>query len=126
MKLKPIVLLVTALALVACQTAPVDVLSEKIVQINYKFSGPRSEFERVNLPYAKPIADTRGLRWKIWVVNEEESEAGGIYLFEDAAAAQAFLTGPIIAALKSSTPTVNIKSFDVMAEHTLVTRGPVK
>lgn len=125
MKLRLMVLPVTALAFVACQ-APVDARSEKVVQINYKFSGPRSEFDRVNLPYAKPIADTRGLRWKIWVVNEEQGEAGGIYLFQDAAAAQAFLTGPIIAALKSSNPTVSIKSFDVMAEHTLVTRGPVK
>lgn len=125
MNLRLMVLPVTALALVACQ-APGDARSEKIVQINFKFSGPRSEFDRVNLPYAKPIADTRGLRWKIWVVNEEQGEAGGIYLFQDAAAAQAYLTGPIIAALKSSNPTVSIKSFDVMAEHTLVTRGPVK
>lgn len=97
---------------------------KKIVQINYKFSGPRAEFEKENLPYAKPIAETPGLRWKIWIINEEQSEAGGIYLFDDAAAAQEFLAGPIIAEMKND-PTLSIKVFDVMEEHTAVTRGPV-
>ena len=100
-------------------------MSKEIVQVNYKFSGPRAEFEQDNLPYAKPIADTPGLRWKIWIINEERSEAGGIYLFEDEPAAQNFLEGPIIAEMKED-PTLEIKVFDVMEEHTAITRGPIK
>ncbi len=100
-------------------------MSAKILQINYKFKGPRSEYERENLPYAQPIANIPGLRWKVWIINEAQSEAGGIYLFDTDAAMQAFLDGPIIAEMKGD-PTLSIKAFDVIAELTAITRGPMK
>ena len=97
----------------------------KILQINYKLNGPRAEYEKENLPYAQPIADIPGLRWKVWIINEAQSEAGGIYLFDDDAAAQSFVDGPIIAEMKGD-PTLSIKAFDVIVELTTITRGPVK
>ena len=97
----------------------------KILQINYKLNAPRAKYESENLPYAQPIADLPGLRWKVWIINEEASEAGGIYLFDDDAAVQAFLDGPIIAEMKGD-PTLSIKAFDVIADLTTVTRGPVR
>lgn len=100
-------------------------VSQKILQINYKFSGPRAEYDQANLPYTQPIADLPGLRWKIWIINEDQGEAGGIYLFNDEAALQAYLAGPIIAEMKDD-PTLSLKTFDVMEEHTAITRGPVK
>ena len=100
-------------------------MSVKVLQINYKLNEPRAEYERENLPYAQPIADIHGLRWKVWIINETQNEAGGIYLFDDDAAAQAFVDGPIIAEMKGD-PTLSIKPFDVIAELTTITRGPVK
>lgn len=97
----------------------------KILQINYMLNAPRAEYEGENLPYAQPIADMPGLRWKVWIINEAEREAGGIYLFDDDAAAQAFLGGPIIAEMKGD-PTLSIKAFDVITDLTAITRGPVK
>ncbi len=76
-------------------------MSPKILQINFKFSVSRTEYEQVCAQGAQPIADTPGLRWKVWLMNEAEREAGGIYLFDDAASVQAFLAGPIVAAVKS-------------------------
>jgi hypothetical protein len=100
-------------------------MAKKIVEINYKFSGTREDFEKENLPYANPIAETPNLHWKIWIINEKKGEAGGVYLFEDDASVQAFLDGPIITEMKSD-PTLSINVFDVMEEHTSITRGPVK
>ena len=100
-------------------------MSAQILQINYKLNGPRAEYEKENLPYAQPIADIPGLRWKVWIINEAQSEAGGIYLFDNHAAVQAFLGGPIIAEMKGD-PTLSIKAFDVIEELTAITRGPVK
>jgi len=99
-------------------------MSVKILQINYRVNGLRAEYERENLPYAQPIADMPGLRWKVWIINEEQGEAGGIYLFDGDAAVQAFLDGPIIAEMKTD-PTLSIKAFDVIAGLTTITRGPV-
>jgi len=104
-------------------------MSQKFLQVNLRFIGlSRTELEKAWLPVAQPIADTPGLRWKIWLVNEGEREAGGVYLFDDEASVQAFLAGPIVAALKTSPALSDIsaKMFDVMEQHTAITRGPVR
>ncbi len=103
-------------------------MSNKILQINFTFTGPsRAELEEAWLPGAQPIADTPGLRWKVWLVNETTRECGGIYLFDDEAAVNGFLNGPIVAATKEAPILSNasVKIFDMMAAHTAVTRGPV-
>jgi len=100
-------------------------MSAKILQINFKLIGSRAEYEKENLPYGQPIADVPGLCWKVWIINEAQSETGGIYLFESDDAVQAFMDGPIIAEMKSD-PTLSIKTFDVIDELTAITRGPMK
>lgn len=99
-------------------------MSVKVLQINYKFNGPRTTYEAENRPYAQPIADLPGLRWKIWIIDEARGEAGGIYLFDTAADMQAFLDGPIITEMKAD-PTLRLMPFDVIGELTMITRGPV-
>jgi hypothetical protein len=104
-------------------------MSQRILQINLKFSGlSRAELEQAWLPAAQPIADTPGLRWKVWLMNEAEHEAGGIYLFDDEASVQSFLAGPIVAATKGNPAIgqVSAKMFAVMEAHTAITRGPVR
>jgi hypothetical protein len=103
-------------------------MSEKILQVNLKFSISRAELEAAWLEVAQPVAEVPGLRWKVWLMNEVEHEAGGIYLFESETAAQSYLAGPIVAALKASPAVSNIsaKLFDVLESHTAITRGPVK
>lgn len=104
-------------------------MSQKILQININFSGvSMSDLKQAWLAGAQPIADTPGLQWKIWLMDETRTEVGGIYLFDDLASMEAFLNGPIVAELKSD-PTlsnVSLKPFDVMEEHTAITRGPVR
>jgi hypothetical protein len=52
------------------------------------------------------------LRWKVWLMNEAQQEAGGIYLFDNKAAAEAYLN-------------ISAKLFDVMPDHSAITRGPL-
>ena len=100
----------------------------KLLQVNLTFDTSRMELEAAWLQAARPVAETPGLLWKLWLMNEEEREAGGIYLFESEGAAQAYLGGPIVAALKASPAISNIsaKLFDVLEGHTAITRGPVE
>ncbi len=103
-------------------------MTPTILQVNLTFSISRTELETAWLQAAKPVSEVTGLLWKIWLINEQEHEAGGIYLFESEAAAQDYLAGPIVAALKSSPAVRDItaKLFDVLEAHTMITRGPVK
>lgn len=100
-------------------------MSARILQINFRLDRPRAVYEKENLPYAQPIADLPGLRWKVWIIDEARREAGGIYLFDGDAALQAFLDGPVIAEMKGD-PTLSIKVFEVIEDLTAITRGPLR
>src|SRR5258705_4908602 len=102
-------------------------MPQQILQVNVKFSIPRADLEAAWQGAAQPIADTPGLVWKVWLMNEEKKEAGGIYLFESEDALRAYVDGPIVAALKASPAVSNIsaKSFDVLADHSAITRAPL-
>lgn len=43
-----------------------------------------------------------GLAWKLWVLDEEQGTAGGLYLFRDVDAARAYADGPVIERLRRS------------------------
>ena len=69
-----------------------------LLQINYRFSVSRAEFESGFDAIASEIAQVPGLRWKIWLLDEAESRGGGIYLFDNEESVRAYLEGPIVAA----------------------------
>lgn len=103
-------------------------MNERVLQINFKFNVSRDDYERAAKSLAGAFAEVDGLRWKIWLMNEKESEAGGIYLFEDKTSLDAFLAGPL-AAQVTSHPVISdmsVKQFENMADVTAITRGPIQ
>ncbi len=107
---------------------------KKILQVNFKFKVTnRAQFTELGKAFLKdaprfgPGGDVKGLLWKIWLVNEAEKSAGGIYLFKDDASVEAFLKGEIVAGLKKhpALSDIEAKVFDILPEHTKITRGPV-
>jgi hypothetical protein len=98
-----------------------------IVQINFKYDLTRSEYEQAADQLAGFFAELSGLRWKVWILNEAESEAGGVYLFEDQDSMQSFLTGPLAAQVQGhpALRDFSVKTFEVMESPTATTRGPV-
>ncbi|MFM9887268.1 MAG: YdhR family protein [Burkholderiales bacterium] len=103
-------------------------MSAKILQINFKFSVPREAYEQTVAPMAGDFAAVPGCRWKIWLMNETESEAGGIYLFDGDASLNAYLNSPLVAAVTSHPALSNfsVKRFDTLDAVTKITRGPIE
>lgn len=103
-------------------------MSEKILQINFKFNLSKSEYEQAVSPLANEFIAVAGLRWKIWLMDAVQSEAGGICLFDDESFVQAFLAGPLIAQMGShpSLYEISVKQFDVMKDETAITHGPIR
>jgi len=97
-----------------------------ILQINFKLNIPVEAYSTASQKVAQMIADVPGLRWKIWLLNEAESEAGGIYCFESAATLEGYLSSPIVAQLRALPiiTSLNIKRFDAIEDLTRITRGP--
>lgn len=102
-------------------------MAGRILQLNFKFSVTGAEYAAAVAPLAESFAKVEGLRWKVWLMNEKESEAGGIYLFDDEASLNAYITGPLAAQVKNhpAISEIDAKQFDVMPDVTAITRGPV-
>lgn len=99
-------------------------MSHAVVQVNFTFSGSRSSYETTTLPMAGQLAGLPGLDWKVWLMNEASHVAGGIYLFDDAEKAQSFAQQ--LGAMLRDDPSFtdeDIKQFDVLEAHSIVTRG---
>jgi hypothetical protein len=91
-------------------------MSQKILQVNFRFASSRAEYEQTVSGFAADFAAVPGCRWKIWLMNEAEREAGGIYLFDDDAAVDAMLAGELIAGVVAH-PALSdfaVKRFDVL------------
>ena len=98
-----------------------------ILQINFKLNVSSTAYRKTCESVARAIADVPGLVWKVWLLNERESEAGGIYLFQDEQSLAAYLSGPIITQIKSLPQfrEISAQRFETIPELTVVTRGPI-
>ena len=103
-------------------------MSECILQLNFDLKVSPNEYSEAANQMADLFAVVPGLKWKIWLLDEERGEAGGIYLFNDETALEQFLASPLAAEVQSHPGLRNLeaKKFGVMNEPTEVTRGPVR
>ena len=102
-------------------------MSKIILQINFNFNVTPTELADAFGPLAEPIAAVPGMRWKVWSLNEAESEFAGIYLFDDAESVKAYLEGEIIAGVMKhpALSNINAKTFGTLEEFSAITRGPI-
>jgi hypothetical protein len=101
-------------------------MAEKALQINFKYNVPAEALMEGTAKSAEEIAAKPGLRWKIWIYNDDTKEAGGLYLFEDDASADAYIEW-VTEALENNPAAsdVTVKKFDINEDATALTRGPV-
>lgn len=102
-------------------------MQPQILQVNFTFDVSRDEYEQIVSPLAADFAKVPGCCWKIWLMNENKNEAGGIYLFESAQATEEFKASPLVAAVLNhpALANFNIKQFDVLEEVSAVTNAPL-
>ena len=102
-------------------------MSEIMLQVNFNYSVTKEEYQQAVAPLADKFANVPGLKWKIWILNAENSEAGGIYMFDSQASLDTYLNGPLAEVVTTHPALSNfsIKQFTIMGDITKVTRGPV-
>jgi hypothetical protein len=102
-------------------------MSKTILQVQFNYTMPVTEFEGVCEHAAPAIADMEGLLWKIFLLDAERQTAGGHYLFQSRAAAETYLAGPIIAQLRQHPGIRNltVRLYSIQESPTKVTRGPL-
>lgn len=102
-------------------------MAAKLLQINFKFSVSKDEYRQAVSSLAPAFAEVEGLRWKIWTIDETQSIGGGVYLFDSDESLTKFLGSPLAAQVKNhpAFSDMSASPFDVIADATAVTRGPI-
>jgi len=103
-------------------------MSERLLQINFNFSVSSDEYAQAANSLVNDFANLPGLIWKVWTLNEDQSEAGGIYMFESQTYLDEFLAGPLAKTVTTHPALSNfsVKQFTIMEDLTEKTRGPVR
>ncbi|MBN3081869.1 monooxygenase [Pectobacterium polaris] len=99
-------------------------MSNKLLQLHFHFTGPFGrEMSRQLVDLAESINHEPGFIWKIWTESEKNQEAGGIYLFKDEEAVNAYLKIHIPRIQSFGVEEVIYKIFDVNEPLTALNHG---
>ena len=98
-----------------------------VLQLRFKVRVPPRVLLAHSREAATIIASVEGLIWKMWVMQEEASEMGGIYLFANRETAEAYLNNPVLEAIRSNPAVVSTQSqlWDVESSLSALTRAPL-
>ena len=98
----------------------------EVLIVNFELQGmTEAEYYRQCDEVAPAFAAVPGLAAKVWLANVSTNTFGGVYMFEDAAALDAFLNSDLFQQVEATPAFANIvvRSFGTLAGPTRVTRG---
>ena len=99
-----------------------------VLHMRLKLRVPPDVFLVNSREAATVIASVEGLIWKIWILQQEKLEMGGMYLFANRETAEAYLNGPVVQAVRSNPAVVSTKSrlWGVESSLSAITRAPLR
>jgi len=88
---------------------------------------PSEELKKIMPSVAPKFSAIPGCSWKIWLINEDKKEAGGVYLFESAGELEQFLNGPLFASVANNPAFSNLETntFGVNEAASEITGAPL-
>ena len=102
--------------------------TKMVLTVKYNYSMPTEEFKKITSSIAAQFSEIPGLCWKIWLINEDRKEAGGVYLFESATELYQFLNSKLFGALGHNPAIINVETntFGVAEAQSVITGGPLR
>ncbi len=101
--------------------------TKKVLTVKYNYSMPTEDFKKITSSIAPQFSEIPGLCWKIWLINEDRKEAGGVYLFESAPDLEQFLNSKQLAGLRNNPAISNVQTntFGVAEAPSVITNAPL-
>jgi hypothetical protein len=102
-------------------------MAKKILITKFNYSMSTGEFKKI-LPLVAPeFSKIPGCSWKIWLLNEDNKEAGGIYLFESATDLDQFLESNLFMSVRKNKAFTNLQTniSGIAEEASVITGGPL-
>ena len=98
-----------------------------LLQVDFPYQGPWGEdMAQAMQGLAQSIAQEPGLLWKIWTASAAENRAGGVYLFADRAAAEAYHRKHAARLAALGIDGIEASYREIMAPLSEITRGPIR
>jgi len=102
-------------------------MTKKVFIITFNYSMPTEELKKIMPAVAPGFSEIPGCCWKIWLINEDRKEAGGVYLFESATELEHFLNSNLLASVANNPALNNFETntFGIEEEASLITGAPL-
>ena len=101
-------------------------MARTLVQFDFPYPGPwGAEMAQAMDGLARDIAGEEGLLWKIWTESQADGLAGGIYVFETRAAAEAYRDRHAARLAEFGISDIRARLFDMNDTLSDITRAPL-
>ena len=102
-------------------------MTKKVFTTKFNYSMPTEELKKIMPAVAPKFSEIPGCNWKIWLINEDHKEAGGVYLFESATELEQFLKSNLFASVANNPALSNftINTFGIEEEASVITGAPL-
>ena len=102
-------------------------MTKKVFTTKFNYSMPTEELKKIMPAVAPKFSEIPGCIWKIWLINEDHKEAGGVYLFESATELEQFLNSNLFASVANNPAFSNLQTntFGVAEAASVITNAPL-
>ena len=102
-------------------------MTKKVFTTKFNYSMPTEELKKIMPAVAPKFSEIPGCCWKIWLLNEDSKEAGGVYLFESAEDLEQFLNSKLFASVANNPGFSNLQTntFGVDEAASVITGAPL-
>ncbi len=102
-------------------------MTKKVLTAKFNYSIPTEELKIKMSVVAPKYSDIPGCCWKMWLINEDRKEAGGVYLFESATELEQYLNSNLFAAVANNPAYSNLQTntFGVLEAASVITGAPL-
>jgi hypothetical protein len=102
-------------------------MTKNVLTIKFNYSIPTEELKKGMTAVAPRYSDIPGCHWKIWLINEDRKEGGGVYLFESAGELDQYLNSNLYAAVVNNPAYSNVQTntYSVLEEASIITGAPL-
>ena len=103
-------------------------MTKKVFTTKFNYSMPTEELKKIMPAAAPKFSEIPGCCWKIWLINEDRKEAGGVYLFESAEELEQFRHSNLFASVANNPAFSNLQTntFGVAEAASVITNAPMK
>ena len=101
--------------------------AKKVFTTKFNYSMPTEEMKKIMPAVAPKFSEIPGCTWKIWLLNEDDKEAGGVYLFESARELDQFRDSSLFASVANNPAFSNLETntFGVSETASVITGAPL-